>query len=66
MLCRFEYPPAPTPKKKRLSTPGKGETVKVRVLPERRVKVSWHNAVYVQESFFYFYLARNLSKNIFD
>ncbi|XP_027032720.2 proliferation marker protein Ki-67 isoform X2 [Tachysurus fulvidraco] len=33
---RFEYPPAPTPKKKRLSTPGKGETVKV--LQDQQVK----------------------------
>ncbi|XP_058262302.1 proliferation marker protein Ki-67 isoform X2 [Hemibagrus wyckioides] len=33
---RFEYPPAPTPKKKRLSTPGKGDTVKV--LQDQQVK----------------------------
>ncbi|KAI5619695.1 proliferation marker protein Ki-67 isoform X2 [Silurus asotus] len=33
---RFEYPPAPTPKKKRLSTPGKGEAVKV--LKDQQVK----------------------------
>ncbi|XP_060795319.1 proliferation marker protein Ki-67 isoform X2 [Neoarius graeffei] len=33
---RFEYPPALTPKKKHLSTPGKGETVKV--LQDQQVK----------------------------
>ncbi|XP_053496588.1 proliferation marker protein Ki-67 [Ictalurus furcatus] len=33
---RFEYPPAQTPKKKHLSTPGKGETVKV--LQDQQVK----------------------------